>query len=237
MPSRLDNTFRVLSPEDIGITKRDLKGDEYLEILRSVKKIIFHQKRHSIKEGIKGFIFYGDVGLGKTTIAKAIAYELGSRLIFVDGSDIARPKYGEAENQISRVFQEATKYRHTIILIDDCESVFPARDWAGGESWHVAQNNVFFHELDNIDTSKISVVLTTNRYDLLDKAVKDRLQEIEFPKPGEEALTAIAKQKMDKLKMDGADKVFREIEDGRFETIREMENYVMEKYIQELAKL
>ncbi len=49
------------------------------------------------------------------------------------------------------------------------------------ESWHIAQNNVFFHELDGIDTSKMVVILTTNRYDLLDKAIKDRLYSVEFP--------------------------------------------------------
>lgn len=49
--------------------------------------------------------------------------------------------------QVSNVFSEAKKYRYSVILIDDCESVFPTRDWMKAESWHIAQNNVFFHEL------------------------------------------------------------------------------------------
>ncbi len=228
--------LRILSPSEIRVTKRDLKGDEYITILRNIEKIILHQKSHGIQEGIKGFIFYGDVGLGKTMTAKVLAHDLGSRLIFVDGSDIARPRYGEAESQISSVFKKAKEFRHALILIDDCESVFPTRDWMKGESWHVAQNNVFFHELDSIDTSKNIVILTTNRYDLVDKAVKDRLMNIEFPKPSKEALKAIAEVKTKKLKMQDINHINEVIENGEFETIRELEKFITQEYIDELSK-
>ncbi|MFW6173803.1 MAG: AAA family ATPase [Elusimicrobiota bacterium] len=232
------DNLRILSPSEVNKTKRDVKGEEYLEILKKVEKIVLHQKSFIIEEGIKGFIFYGDVGLGKTMLSKVLAYDLGWRLIFVDGSDIARPEYGESESQISKIFSKAksNSIQPAVILIDDCESVFPTRDWMKGESWHVAQNNVFFHELDNLDTSKNTVILTTNRYDLVDKAVKDRLQNIEFPKPDKKALKEIAEIKMDKLKMKNGDKVFDEIEKGNFESVRDLEKFITEKYIEEVSK-
>lgn len=233
----MDNdNLRILNSSEIKDTRRDIKGEEFIEILKKVEKIILHQKRHGIEEGIKGFIFHGDVGLGKTMLAKVLAHDLGCRLIFIDGSDIARPKYGESESQISAIFERADDYNQALILIDDCESVFPSRDWMKGESWHVAQNNVFFHELDNLDTSKNIVILTTNRYDLLDKAVKDRLRNIEFPKPNEKALKEIAEIKMDKLKVRNRDEVFDEIDEGNFETVRDLEKFITEKYIDELSK-
>ncbi len=233
---RKEEEFRIYKPADIKITKRDIKGMEYHEILKRVEKIIFHQKDFQIVAGIKGFIFHGDVGLGKTALAKALAHDMGSTLLFVDGSDIARPLYGEAENQISMVFKKAKEFRHAIVLIDDCESVFPSRDWIKGESWHIAQNNVFFHELDNLDTSQTIVILTTNRYDLLDKAVKDRLQGIEFPKPSKEALYEIAEDKLKRLKIESMNGMKEAIEKGVFNSVRSLENYIMERYIDTIIK-
>jgi len=228
--------FRVLRPEEIGVTKWNIKGKEYMDIMKKLEKIILHQKEYGISDGIKGFIFYGDVGVGKTTLAKAIAHDLNSTLIFVDGSDIARPLYGQSESQIANVFKAARKFRHSIILIDDCESVFPSRDWIKGESWHVAQNNVFFHELDNIDTSKTIVILTTNRYDLLDKAVKDRLLSIEFPKPSMETLLEIAREKMRKLGMKNLNTIEEEIKREKFDSIRSLEKRIIERYVEEIIR-
>ena len=230
-----EESFRIFSPSEIEIHDWDIKGEEYRRIMRKVEKIIRYQKKYAIKKGIKGFIFYGDVGLGKTTVAKAIANRLSSYLFFVDGKDIARPLYGEAEDQIGKIFRSANIGKHTLILIDDCESVFPARDWAKGASWHVAQNNVFFHELDGLDTSKIAVILTTNRYDLLDKAIKDRLMSIEFPKPTKETLKEIAVEKQKELKLKDIDPVMLEIKDGKYETIRSLEKRIMELYVRQIA--
>ena len=232
-----EESFRIYTPSKIEVHDWDIKGEEYVEIMKKVEKIVRYQKKYVIKKGIKGFIFYGDVGVGKTTLAKAIANRLSSYLFFVDGKDIARPLYGEAEDQIGAIFGEAIKQgKHTVILIDDCESVFPARDWTKGASWHVAQNNVFFHELDALDTSKITVILTTNRYDLLDKAIKDRLMSIEFPKPSKETLKEIALEKQKELKLEDVAPVMQEIESGKYETIRGLEKRIMELYVEQIAE-
>ena len=226
--------FRVIELSSIKLTKRDIKGKQYIEIFNHVEKIIFHQQNYKISDGIKGFIFHGDVGIGKTTIAKALAHDLRSKLIFIDGSDIARPRYGESENQINEVFELLDSSKNSLVLIDDCESVFPTRDWIKGESWHIAQNNVFFHALDNLDSSKASVILTTNRYDLLDRAVKDRLYNIHFPNPDKEALRSIAEQKMRKLRIKGSEKILERIDKDKFTTLRDLEKYITEQYINEI---
>lgn len=227
--------LRVIKPEENTVSKRQIRGKEYQRILEKVVSIAHYQQLYAIREGIKGFIFHGDVGIGKTMCAKAVASALGAPLIFVDGADIARPLYGQSEMQIGNVFNEAKNHRYAVIVIDDCESVFPTRDWTKAESWHIAQNNVFFHELDNVDTSKTLVILTTNRYDLLDKAVKDRLYSIEFPLPSREALKEIAEYKCAQLKIK-PDAVFTEIEKGSFKTVRELETFIMEYYIKEVLR-
>ncbi|HDH44083.1 MAG TPA: AAA family ATPase [Thermococcus sp.] len=233
-----EKEYRIYPPAEIPVSEHDVKGTEYKEILERVARIIYHQKNLGIKEGIKGFIFYGEVGIGKTFVAKAIASKLGSYLIFVDGADIARAYYGQSERQIANLFREAEKRPHTIVLIDDCESVFPKRDWIKGQSWHVAQNNVFFHCLDNLDTSKVVVILTTNRFDLIDKAIIDRLYPIEFPLPSKQTLKEIARHKCLKLRMT-ADEITRAIEayPDNFKTVRDVEKYIIEYYIRHVEKI
>ncbi|MCK4614626.1 MAG: AAA family ATPase [Thermoplasmata archaeon] len=230
-----EEEFLILNPSDIQTDIIQLKGRRYNEIYDFVKKIINHQFTRRIENGIKGFIFHGEVGTGKTTLAKALAKDMNLPLFFVDGVDIARSLYGQSEKQIGNLFEIASN-RKSIILIDDAESVFPTRDWIKGQSWHVAQNNVFFHRLDNVDTSKSCVILTTNRYDLMDKAVKDRLYPIEFEPPNLETLIEIAKTKCAMLGMSSKE-VIEELKENKkdYTSVRAVERLIQERYIEEMG--
>ncbi len=184
IPSRNDANQRRDSIEigwkDIPESLQGCKGEDFTRIFTEVRNVIAHQLGNRDLKGIKGFIFHGEPGNGKTLMAKVLAKELQLPLFFVDGSVIARELYGQSERQIVKVFTAAGKKR-SLILIDDAESVFPDRDWMKGESWHVAQNNILFHQIDDMDTSKSSLIMTTNKFQLLDTALKDRLYPIEFP--------------------------------------------------------
>lgn len=235
MSRRTEEAFKIYSSDEINQNKNDVIGEEYQNILEDVRKIIRFQQKYHIEDGISGFLFHGDVGLGKTLIGKIIAKELNSHLIFIDGADIARSLYGQSEQQISILFQKATQFRHSIILIDDCESIFPKRDWIKGESWHLAQNNVFFHRLDELDTSKISVILTTNRYDLIDKAIKDRLYNIEFPLPSKETLIEITKKKCLNLNLE-FNEIRTKIEFDDIKSMRTLEKKILSLYIDKILE-
>lgn len=223
-------TFRQLDPYahiDEDITK--FRGEAYREVFYKVRQIITHQFTKKVRRGIKGFLFWGDVGTGKTAMAKALAKDLGYPLMFIDGSDIARWRYGESEQQIVELFSNPNKEKR-IVLIDDAESVFPRRDWVRGESWHIAQNNVLFHELDRIDTSFTVVILSTNELSLMDKALRDRLYEIEFKSPPKETLIEIAKDRCDDLMIPYQEVVSRIEANDKIKTIRDVEKVVLEYY-------
>jgi len=195
---RKEIEFESIEPINIKEERSELRGKEFLNIFDNVYYIVKYQLDKCIKHGIKGFIFYGDVGVGKTYCGKALAKELRVPLYFIDGKDIARSAYGESENRINHLFHAATLEK-SIILIDDVESIFPKREWIKGQEWNVALSNVFFHEVDNLDTSKNCVILSTNKFDLVDKAVKDRLYPIKFPYPDLATLEETAKKRCSEL--------------------------------------
>lgn len=207
------------------------KGEYFLSTYAKVKNVITHQLGNAKLDGIKGFVFYGEAGNGKTLMARVLAKELSLPLFFVDGSVIARELYGQSERQIVKVFSLSQK-KNSLILIDDAESVFPDRDWMKGESWHVAQNNILFHQIDSLDTSKTCLIMTTNKYQLLDSALKDRLYPIPFPQLDVETAMDIAKMKCEEKGVD-SNQVIKKInaDPENFRSGRAIEKLIVEEYI------
>jgi SpoVK/Ycf46/Vps4 family AAA+-type ATPase len=229
-------------PEDYDISR--LVGEEYKRIFNLVFKVFYYQFMEGVKRGIKGFLFYGEPGTGKTSLAYAVVRELGKRfrdvyLVFVDASDIARPLYGESEMRIVEIFEEArNRPGHTIMLFDDVESIFMSRGRERIESWHIAQDNVFFHMLDELDTSRMGVIATTNWVELVDKALIDRLYPVEFKPLDLETALAIAKRRCMELGVD-YEKVEKEIKslNPPPRSAREVERTVIKYYVEKLEKL
>ena len=221
--------FNWILPQDIVEIIYDCKGEDYLKNFQMIKKIISNQISNNISKGIKGFVLHGLPGTGKTTLAKVISKSLNIPLLFVDGSDIAHHYYGESEQRVKKIFKEAER-KKSIILIDDAESVFPDREWAKGQSWHNSQNNMLLHTLDNLDTSKTIVIMTTNKYNLLDSALKDRLYNVEFKTPEIEVLIEIAEKKCKELNIEDKE-IIKEIKLKDFQSIRDIEKLIMERYV------
>ncbi len=254
--------------------EHELLGESYRHILSETGRLVAHQWRaHLEHSAVKGFLFHGGVGIGKTTMAKRLAYELcrvfGSDgsvdaenevvLVVIDGSDIARGRYGESEERLAELFEYARDgethghghggghgHRHdddamrrTVLLFDDVESLFMARSAGGAKEWHFSQNSVFFHSLDELDTSHTVVVLTTNRFDLLDEAVVDRLLPYEFSAPSKDVLLEVALDKARAQRLTERDikPVLEHISNGaHIHSIREVERLVTRAYVDKVLK-
>jgi len=153
--------------------------------------IVAHQWGNGIGTGVvRGFLLSGPPGTGKTTLAKRLVTSWGCAFraapagtgwptVLLDGSEIARGKYGESEQRIRDIFQAAVEGfglpgQRVVLIFDNAESIFMSRGSEQAREWHYSQDNVFFHAVDDLDTSRVTIVLTTNRPDLVDDAIGDR---------------------------------------------------------------
>jgi len=123
----------------------------------------------------KGFLLYGPPGTGKTLLAKAVAKEAEANFISIKSSDLLSKWYGESEQQIARLFARARQVAPCVILIDEIDSLVPARGMGGGmgEPQVTARVvNTILAEMDGMEELQ-SVVLVgaTNRPALVDPAL------------------------------------------------------------------
>jgi SpoVK/Ycf46/Vps4 family AAA+-type ATPase len=186
--------------DDAGVVRgSEMVGDRYRDLLQEITAITEYQWRSGATRGlVKGFMLSGPPGTGKTTLAKRVAYELGRRfeaddeppvaLAFVDGGEISRSRYGESEERIRDIFLHArsgftAQGQRSVLLFDDVESIFMARGSQHAKEWHFSQDSVFFHSIDDLDTSRATIILTSNRPDLIDEAIRDRFLSyvVDFP--------------------------------------------------------
>jgi AAA+ superfamily predicted ATPase len=64
-------------PDGTAIAESDIVGESYRRVLAETTAIVAHQWRNDIsRSALKGFMFYGGVGIGKTTMGRRMAYEL-----------------------------------------------------------------------------------------------------------------------------------------------------------------
>jgi AAA+ superfamily predicted ATPase len=156
----------------------------------------------------KGFLLQGPPGTGKTEIVKQVARKLDRRMgnvywLFIDGASIAAPKWGDAEKALRNVFktteQLSKNYRNPRLLVhfDDIECLMMARGAELAKEWHYSINSILFHEIDKLDPISTILCGTTNRPDLVDEALRDRLYVIEVPPPPIDQLTFVVREILD----------------------------------------
>jgi SpoVK/Ycf46/Vps4 family AAA+-type ATPase len=156
----------------------------------------------------KGFLLEGPPGTGKTELVRQAARKLDRRMgnvhwMFIDGASIAAPKWGDAEKALRKVFQTAEllgkeqRNPKLIIHFDDVECLMMARGAELAKEWHYSINSILFHEIDRLDPFSSIVCATTNRPDLVDAALRDRLFIIEVPPPPAEQLGMVVREILD----------------------------------------
>jgi len=81
----------------------------------------------------KGVLMYGPPGTGKTVIARAVANETDAWFTHISGPEIIGKFYGESEERLRGIFEEAQSHAPSIIFIDEIDAIAPKREEMGGE--------------------------------------------------------------------------------------------------------
>jgi len=176
-----------------GITYEDIGGLQN-EIQRVREMVELPMKHPQIfqKLGIdppQGVLLHGPPGTGKTLLAKAVANETSASFFSIAGPEIISKYYGESEQQLREIFEDATEESPSIIFIDELDSIAPKREDVTGEVERrvVAQ---LLTMMDGLETrGEVIVIAATNRVDAVDPALRrpgrfDREIEIGVPDEG-----------------------------------------------------
>ena len=236
----------------------DIVGAFYTDLLAEMAAITEHQWRAASPRGLaKGFMLSGPPGTGKTTMAKRLAYELGKRfqaeneppvvMAFVDGGEISRSRYGESEERIRDIFMHAkagfsAQGQRSVLLFDDVESIFMSRGSQHAKEWHFSQDSVFFHSIDELDTTRSIIVLTSNRPDLIDEAIHDRFLSYTVDYPDLDTLMRMIAQIPAMQDLSGAeqaamkDELVAAVKAGQVRSMRQAQRFALRRFVGKLLK-
>jgi transitional endoplasmic reticulum ATPase len=172
------------------VTYDDVGGLE--EEVKKVREMIELPLRHPElfdKLGVeapKGVLLHGPPGTGKTLLARAVASETNSNFVSLSGPEVMSKFYGQSEENIREIFNNAEENAPSIIFIDEIDSIAPKRDEVSGEVERrvVAQILALMDGLES--RGKVVVIGATNRPNALDPALRrpgrfDREIEIGIP--------------------------------------------------------
>ena len=193
-----DMTEVELKPEAVEVEETKLPSVTYEDIgglgdivpkIREMIEVPLRRPEVFERLGIeppKGVLLHGPPGTGKTLIAKAVANESGAHFISLAGPEIFSKWYGQTEQNLRKVFDDAEKNAPAIIFIDEIDAIAPKREQVTGE---VERRTVsqLLTLMDGLKSrGRVIVIAATNRVNSLDPALRrsgrfDR--EIEVPVP------------------------------------------------------
>jgi transitional endoplasmic reticulum ATPase len=172
------------------VTYEDIGGlDRELEQVREMVELPMRHPELFETLGIeppKGVLLHGAPGTGKTLMARAVANEIDAYFTDISGPEIMSKYYGESEEQLREVFDEAEENAPAIVFIDEIDSIAPKR----GETQGDVERRVVAQLLSLMDgleeRGQVIVIGATNRVDAVDPALRrggrfDREIEIGVP--------------------------------------------------------
>ncbi|MCU4799111.1 CDC48 family AAA ATPase [Halobacteria archaeon HArc-gm2] len=172
------------------VAYEDIGGlDDELEQVREMIELPMRHPELFQQLGIeppKGVLLHGPPGTGKTLMAKAVANEIDAYFTTISGPEIMSKYYGESEEQLREVFEEAEENAPAIVFIDEIDSIAPKR----GETQGDVERRVVAQLLSLMDgleeRGQVIVIGATNRVDAIDPALRrggrfDREIEIGVP--------------------------------------------------------
>jgi len=171
-----EEAAKEMESEGPRVSYEDIGGlhEEILKVREMIELPLKHPELFD-RLGIdppKGVLLHGPPGTGKTLIAKAVANESGASFYTINGPEIMSKFYGQSEENLRKIFEEAEKNAPSIVFIDEIDAIAPKRSEVHGE----VERRVVSQMLTLMDglkgRGKIIVIGATNIPDTLDPALR-----------------------------------------------------------------
>lgn len=163
------NKPKVKFDDVIGMEEVKQELTEVVDFLKNPTK--YHKIGAKIPRWV---LLYGQPWVGKTLLAKAVAWEAGVAFFSVAGSEFMEMLVGMWASKVRSLFDKARAAGKAIIFIDEIDAIGKRR-WWWVSGWHQEQEqtlNQILTEMDGFGTdTNVIVLASTNRPDTLDPAL------------------------------------------------------------------
>jgi len=171
-------TKEVGEGKPVKVSYEDIGGlDAQIQRIREMIELPLRYPEVFDRLGIdapKGVFLYGPPGCGKTLIARAVANETDAYFTSISGPEIIGKFYGESEQRLRSVFEDAKTNAPAIIFIDEIESIAPKREEMGAEK-QVERRVVaqLLAMMDGLESrGQVIVMAATNVPNIVDPALR-----------------------------------------------------------------
>ncbi|MBI2094241.1 MAG: AAA family ATPase [Candidatus Omnitrophica bacterium] len=222
--------------EVIGLEEAKQEAWEVVELLKD------HAKVTQIGgKVLRGVLFVGPPGCGKTYLAKAIATEAGLPFLSISGSEFIEIFVGTGPARVRKIFKKAQQMARVsggcIIFIDELDAVGTSRGTDLGFGAQTERNNTvneLLVQMDGLESSQYNVVVfgaTNASESVLDQALlrPGRLdRKIYVDRPGLDDRQKLYEFYLAKVKMDPGIDIARLARRSVWKSPAEIENVVKE---------
>ncbi|MBN1386726.1 ATP-binding protein [Candidatus Woesearchaeota archaeon] len=162
-----------------------------------------------------GVLLHGPSGTGKTLLARAMANDAEAKFLLCESYDILSKFSGESENNLGNLLREAAKYDRCILIIDEFDALGRKREMSDSSSHGTEARivNILLGFLDGFKKQdNVYMIGTTNRLDVIDGAIIQRLDTIYVPLPDLEARAELVRRRTERYRSDFRPGLFGEID-------------------------
>jgi len=209
-----------------GIQDKIVLHEELSERLAWTSNALINAKKNG--SPYRHLLLHGPPGTGKTMFARQLAKQSGLDYAIMSGGDVG-PLGKDAVEEVNKLFSWANQSKKGLVLFVDEADAFlrTGRGDVSGMSEEMRNVLSAFLHHTGTESDKFMVILATNCRDVLDRAVRDRIdEEFEFPRPALVERQAMLKQFMDQY-------IYRPTKSGNK---IEVADDVTPAYIDEVAK-